>query len=827
MKMAKSTESTALTPLGGSPITFSATPGFVTTLEPKSAKNHAGSAGLPLDDSLEVYVKDNYGNPVGGFPVKFISNEGSNPGTFNGNTFHEIDVPTDNRGIARVAFYCGSQPGVASSAKAIATGLTGSPISFSASVAELVQLKYVEGDSQASTVGSTLPKPLSAKVIDQRGKAIPKYDITFKVIQGDGKIAGDSIAVIKSDTTTKVAAAQFKLGSKPGNNNNVVEASAVYKGKALTGSPIQYKASATIGEPTVLEEFSGNYQRTVVGNSLENPVVVRVTDVFENPYTGVPVTFTVKTGGGYLDLDSTKTTVTKNTNAEGKAQVTFTVGRASGQNNNSVEIVAHKPGTTDNLINSPMTFYASGTASAAHTLTTVSGTGQPRSSVRQALPQPFVVKVTDRDGNPVIGHPVQWEVVQGNGSFDGLTDSLKTDSTKENGISQVYYYPGPVAGLQNVVRARSWNQVELNQSPRTFVVETKEGPVSAKNSIVSAASPVPSDDQTKSTITVTLQDDWGNKITNKVVGFLNVTGSANKQSGFWEPTDANGQAVGFLTSTRAEVKIVTVRDITDGINLEDTAAVKFTPLNAHRISYVSGTDQSGNYGTALNEPIKVRVVDMHGNPIQGYPVHFEAFEGGGYIWEHRDAAAQYVHTDQNGIASASLVLGPSEEVNRARAIAEGLVNSGNVRYIATAHEGVATNFKLESGNTQFGTAGLSLDESLVVKVVDNTGDPIFDFPIRYNVEYGGGNFNGAANRQLRTDPFGLASISFTLGKVAGSNVVSAEASGLSGSPVGFTAQGVAGEAAKIVQCPGMGNPGQSVVKSAVLVSKSQIFLIMP
>jgi len=805
MNISSSTMANAITPLSGSPIIFNATAGSVTSIEPKSPTNHIGSAGRTLDDSLEVYIKDNYGNPVGGYPVTFSSTTGDNPGTFNGYTAHDIEVLTDNKGIARVALYCGIKPGISSSAKATASGLTGSPINFTASVAELAEFQYVDGDGQSGTVGSVLPKPLSAKVIDQRGKAIPRFDVTFKVIEGGGNIAGDSIAVIKSDTTTMLAAAAFSLGPTPGTNHNMVEASAVYKGKPLPGSPIRYTASSTIGEPTELVEVSGNYQRTVVGSPLENPIVVMVSDAFGNPYSVRPVTFTVKTGDGYLDGDSTKTTVTKNSNSSGKAQVIFTVGKTSGQNNNSVEVISYKLGTQTPLTNSPMTFYASATASAAHTLETVSGTGQPQSPVRQALPQPFVVKVKDRDGNPVPDHPVQWEIPQGDGSFDGLSDSIKTVPTNANGISQVYYYPGPVADFQNIVRAHSWNQVELNGSPRTFVVDTKEGLVSAKNSIVTATNSVPADGESKSTITVTLQDDWGNKIVNKVVGFLNVSGSANKQSGFWEPTDANGQAMGYLASTKAEVKAVTIRDITDGINLEDTARVRFTPLNAHRISYVSGTDQIGNFGTALKEPIKAIVVDIHGNPIIGNPVQFEAFEGSGYIWEHQESP--YVYTDQNGVASANWVLGPSAEVNRARAIAEGLVGSGSVRYIATAHEGTAVKITKERGDLQSGTAGLPLNESLVVKVGDNNGDPIFDYPVKFNVDYGGGNFNDVKNVTVKTNPFGIASRVFTLGRIAGSNVVSVAAPELSGSPIGFTAQGMAGEAAKIVKWAGEGNTG--------------------
>lgn len=814
----------SITPLGGSPILFKATAGFVTTIQSKGPTTLAGSPALSLNDSLEVYIKDNYGNPVGGYPVKFSSTTGDNPGTFNGYKIHELDVLTDSRGIARVAFYCGPKPGVASSAQAIATGLTGSPINFNVSVAELTKFEYVDGNNQSGSVGSVLPNPLKAKVVDQLGKAIPLYEVTFKVIQGGGKIAGDSVAVIKSDTTTLVAAAKFTLGSAPGTNNNIVEASASYKGKPLPGSPIRYLASATIGEATELVEVSGNYQRTVVGSPLENPLIVLVGDAFRNPYAGRPVTFTVKTGSGYLDGDSTKKTITQNTDNNGKAQVTLTVGKTSGQNNNSVEIISYKPGTETHLTNSPMTFYASATHSAAHTLETVSGTDQPRSPIRQALPQPFVVKVRDRNGNPVSDHPVKWEVVQGGGSFDGLTDSVKTVNTSANGLAQVSYYPGRIAGLQNVVRARSWNQVELNGSPRTFVIDTKEGIVSIKNSVVIATTQVPADGESKSTITVTLQDDWGNKIVNKVVGFLSVTGSYNIQSGFFDPTNSSGQATGYLASKRAELKVIKIRDITDGINLEDTAAVKFNPLSAFSIGYVSGTDQIGNFGTVVKDPIKAIVLDVNGNPIPGHPVQFEAYEGAGYIWEHQGLKSPYLYTDPNGVASANWVMGPSIEVNRARAIAEGLVNSANIRYIATAHDGKAVKIKKESGDIQFGTAGLPLKDPLIVKVVDKNDDPISDYPVTFTVEYGGGNFSSESNPIVRTNPFGHASKVLTLGRIAGSNVVSVKAAGLIDSPIGFTGQGVAGEAAKIVTWSGEQKTGPVGGKiSGIQVKVTDIF----
>ena len=793
------------TPLKGSPVTFNAVAGVVTKIQAKSPLNHTGSAGWPLSDSLEVYIKDNYDNPVGGYPVTFRSNEGDNPGTFNGYSAQEVIVKTDNKGVARVAFFAGAKPGVVSRAKAVAEGLTGSPVTFSVTVAELAELKYEDGTRQTGSVGTALPKPFSAKVVDQHGRSIPKYDITFKVVKGDGNISGNTTATVKTDTTSKLARAVLTLGSAPGDTNNAVEASAIYNGKALKGSPIRYVASAIIGEVSELKEVSGNYQREVVGNPLEHPFIVKVIDPFGNGFAGHPVKFTVKTGGGFLDGNSSLKTVTKNTNDSGKVQVVLTVGTTAGQNNNSVEIVAFKPGSQTHLKNSPMTYFASATASAAHSLATVSGENQTRSPVRTALAQPFVVIVKDREGNPVKDHPVQWKVIQGSGTFDGLSDSTKTVNTNQNGQAQVYYYPGPIAGLQNVVRAQSYNQVELTGSPRTFVVDTKEGPISAARSDVSATSPIPADGVTQSKITVTLMDDWGNKISGKALTLSPPpTGSNNTYTSFSEMTDANGQAHAYLASTRAELKIISVKEFS-GVQLLDTARVRFTPLEASGISYVSGTDQTGNYGTAVKEKIKARVYDKNGNPISDYPVTFEAYEGGGYVWECRESKP--VFTDQNGIASASWILGPSAEVNRARAIAEGLSGSGSVRYIATARAGTAVRIQKSSGDTQTGTAGLPLNNPLVVKVVDNSGDPIYNYPVNFKVTFGGGDFGGASNVTINTNPFGEAIRYLTLGRIAGANVASVEASGLAGSPIGFTSQALAGPAAKIVAGAGAGKSG--------------------
>ncbi|NOY60606.1 MAG: T9SS type A sorting domain-containing protein [Calditrichaeota bacterium] len=784
------------TPLTNSPVVFQATSGEVAAIQYVSGSGQTGSAGYPVSDSLKVKVLDNFGNPVSGYPVTFTSEGTTNPGTFNGTGNSIVVVNTEGSGIAKAQFYCGSQYGVQSTAQAVADGLNGSPINFTINVADLAGLEYVSGNGQTGVVAAPLAEPFKVQVVDALGKSIPSYNVTFTVKSGNGNFAGKQSVTVSTDAQTHVAAATLTLGPAPGTNNNVAEASAVYKGNPL-GTPITFTSSATPGSAHELVQVSGNYGSGVVGNQLENPFIAKVVDTGGNPIVNHPVLFTVKSGGGTLD-GFTQTSVTKNTGTDGKVLVYLTLGLTAGINNNSVEAVSYKPNSTNHLLGSPTTFYASGLSSPATQLTYVSGNAQAPGFVREALPQPLRVKVTDNHNNPVPEHPVSWKSVVGGGTFDNLTDTTKTVLSDQNGIAQVTFYPGPVAGVRNQAIAQSWNGPELSGSPITFFIDTKAGTVSATNSEVTTTGPIPADGATTSTITVTLKDGYGNPIAGKALSLL-VSGSNNNITPFTALTDANGQSVAYLASTRAEVKTLTIIDMSDGITLGNTAQVQFTPLAASSISYISGTNQTSNYGTACKDPIEARVTDMHGNVIAHYPVFFEAYVGGGYIYEQ-----QPIYTDSSGIALAHWVLGTSGEVNRARAKADGLSGTP-IEYIATAKSGVASIFNYVSGDDQTGTAGYPLPNPLTVSVTDNQGDPIANYSVTFNIDFGGGNFEGNTSLAVYTDVFGNAKASFTLGRVAGPNIASVTAEGLSGSPKRFTAMGVSGPAQKIVKYYGDGS----------------------
>jgi hypothetical protein len=97
--------------------------------------------------------------------------------------------------------------------------------------------------------------------------------------------------------------------------------------------------------------------------------------------------------------------------------------------------------------------------------------------------------------------------------------------------------------------------------------------------------------------------------------------------------------------------------------------------------------------------------------------------------------------------------------------------------------------KLSSGDGQVGAVGSPLPDSLRVQVTDAAGNGAPGVSVSWSVLTGGGSISPQAST---TNSAGIASAAFTLGPVQGEQRVQAEVSGLSGSPLGFSAATSAG-----------------------------------
>ncbi|MGB7213398.1 MAG: hypothetical protein WBC97_12320, partial [Gemmatimonadales bacterium] len=101
--------------------------------------------------------------------------------------------------------------------------------------------------------------------------------------------------------------------------------------------------------------------------------------------------------------------------------------------------------------------------------------------------------------------------------------------------------------------------------------------------------------------------------------------------------------------------------------------------------------------------------------------------------------------------------------------------------------------QLVSGDGQSGTPGLPLNDTLTVKVLDQTGrSPMSGVAVQWGVQYGGGTFDHGVDT---TDVEGIARAVWTLGGMPGANQAAATVADLSG--VEFNASGAGLQARQV------------------------------
>ncbi|HEU0015749.1 MAG TPA: Ig-like domain-containing protein, partial [Longimicrobium sp.] len=286
--------------------TFSAvgTPGNPAAVTPVGPAARTGAAGQALADSLAVRVTDAHGNPVTGAAVVWSVRSG-------GGSISPLNTTTGAGGIARAAWTLGTRVDSVQVAQAAAGAALVAEFTAQATLPLGAQLVKVSGDAQTGTVGTALPAPLRVALRLMDGRPVPGVAVSWSTSSGSLSPTGGT-----TDANGEVAST-WTLGTTAG-------------GQAATASaagatPASFTATAAAGAATALQKAAGDGQTGSPGTALPNPVTVRATDAYGNPVAGVPVTWTVMTGGGSVSPPS------NTTGAGGTASATWTLGPASGQ----------------------------------------------------------------------------------------------------------------------------------------------------------------------------------------------------------------------------------------------------------------------------------------------------------------------------------------------------------------------------------------------------------------------------------------------------------------------------------------------------------------
>lgn len=171
-------------------------------------------------------------------------------------------------------------------------------------------------------------------------------------------------------------------------------------------------------------------------------------------------------------------------------------------------------------------------------------------------------------------------------------------------------------------------------------------------------------------------------------------------------TDARGVAL-FTIPAGAVRRGGTVGVFASGQRLGSfTVRVETVVLSAERTKFIGGTDQRGTVGTPLRAPLVFEVRDSAGLRVSGFPVAFEATNGG--------VAPALGNTDSSGMVRVTLTLG-----ERAGPVVV-TATAGTVRRQVTlaAVSGPPQQLVVERGGTPLtGTLSLATRDSVALRVV--------------------------------------------------------------------------------------------------------------
>lgn len=185
------------------------------------------------------------------------------------------------------------------------------------------------------------------------------------------------------------------------------------------------------------------------------------------------------------------------------------------------------------------------------------------------------------------------------------------------------------------------------------------------------------------------------------------------------------------------------------------------------LSAVSGDGQTGPTDDSLPDPLVVQAT-QGGASTEGETVEWALVETPG---SGAALASETTDTGTDGQSSNRLVLSSEEGPHRVRAI----LNAGpdTVEFTATAEDRRADQVQRESGDGQSATVEEPVDDSLVVRVRDQFGDPLPDAIVEFEVTRGASAGPTVDPDSTRTDSAGRAATALTLGAKNGTYAVAA------------------------------------------------------
>ena len=514
--------------------------------------------------------------------------------------------------------------------------------------------------TQQPTITFTTPtvSPSASKVTASPA-SVPS-DGTTSTVTVTLRDQGTTSAALANKTVTLVANSGTHSTITPVSPTTDPSGTATFTVSDLTPEVVTYTASS--GGVTVAQTAQVTFG-TLTASATDSTVVAGQSTASVGPTQGTTVTVTLLTTGGAnpvagktVTLTSPSVTAAATPVSSGGA-VTDANGRAVFQvTDTAAETVTFTAAdSTDSVTIShtaQVTFQVGATVSATKSSVTI----QPASVVADGTTVSSIF-VTIRDDNnvPLPGKTVSVAPATTDPKVTVTPLSPASGSPGEtdvNGQASFQIRDTKAESVSFVVTDTSDNNLIIDPSG-SHTIAFVAGPVDGTQSGMTASPTAVNADGSVSTVTVTLNDHFGNPVSGKTVGLIQGTGSHATIQAVSAVTDATGAATFKISDTTPEYVDLTGEDQSDG-NLLVTQAVELTfgtpppilPDPNDSTIVVNNSSVPADGHTAAT--VTVLLYDANGLPLSGRTVAVHASGGASQV------AGVSTSTNSGGAATFSV-----------------------------------------------------------------------------------------------------------------------------------------------------------------------------
>ncbi len=576
--------------------TASAAAGAATVLAKNAGDNQAANAGQAVTTPPRVLVTDQFGNPVSGVAITFAVASGGGSAT-------GLSQTTNASGLASVGSWTLGNTAGTNTLTAMASGLTTATFTATGNPGNASQMALAGGNGQTGTAGAALATSLSVLVRDALNNPVSGVTVGWATTSGGAMTPASSVT-----NASGIATTSWTLGTAAGAQ------SATGSVGGLTGSPVNFSATATPDAAASIAVSAGNGQTATVNTTVATAPAALVTDQFGNPVNGVSVTFAVTGGGGSVTGGS------QTTNASGIATVTsWRLGTTAGAN--SLSAAATGVGT-------PAGFTATGTAGPATQIAVNAGNAQSATVNTNVAVAPSVL-VRDAFNNPVSGVAVAFAVTGGGGSVAG-----PNQTTNGSGVAAATSWTlGTVAG-SNTLSATS---AGLSGSPVLFTATGTAGVATTMTLAAGSGQSATVNTSVATNPSVRITDQFGNNVSGTIVSWGRTAGNGTINCGGGATT---GCTVTSASVTGLSTLTAWTMGTTAGTNTITATAGGLTgspvtfnatgnPGSVTTIALNAGDGQTVRPAQSVPIPPSVIARDAFNNSVPGVVVTFTVSAGTG------------------------------------------------------------------------------------------------------------------------------------------------------------------------------------------------------